>query len=257
MSKGIKGVIFDIDGVLEFQGKSYASASETVNELRDRGYILRFLTNSTLKSRKTCTEKLKRINIEVSEEEVITASYATAQYLNALNPDSCWIMQAGDGLDEFSHFISDDISPEYVIIGDYRSKFNFDSLNKALRFLINGSKLIGMMSELIDTSGRETELDAGSWVQMLERASGVNAVYIGKQYSYVFNLTLEGMKLEKSEVIMVGDQVITDIIGAINFGIKSILLKTGEFKKEDLNDQIKPDYIFNSLNEILTVLNNC
>ena len=60
------------------------------------------------------------------------------------------------------------------------------------------------------------------------------------------------MELEKSEVIIVGDRVSTDIKGANNFGIKSILIKIGEFDELDLDGNIKPDYIFNLIGELMT-----
>ena len=75
---GIKGIIFDIDGVLEYQGKVYPGAVDVVNSLRERGMILRFLTNSTLKSRPSCAAKLRKAGFGASDEEVFTASYATA-----------------------------------------------------------------------------------------------------------------------------------------------------------------------------------
>ena len=45
MSVDVKGVIFDIDGVLEFQGKVYPGAVENLDLLREKGVLLRFLTN--------------------------------------------------------------------------------------------------------------------------------------------------------------------------------------------------------------------
>ena len=51
--------------------------------LRQKGILIRILTNSTLKSRKYCTAKLTQQGFHVREKEVITASYATAKYLRA------------------------------------------------------------------------------------------------------------------------------------------------------------------------------
>ena len=250
----IKGIIFDIDGVLEFQGKIYDGAIETINSLRDKGIVLRFLTNSTLKSRKSCADKLKKRGFWIFEEEVITASYATALYLKILNPKSCWVMLEREGLNEFRDFTQDMENPEYIVVGDNRSNFDFNHLNKALRLLLKGAKLIAMSSGLVDASMGEIELDVGSWAQMLERASEVKGVYIGKPNPYVFELALKSMNLDKNEVVMVGDQISTDIKGAKNIGIRSILLKTGEFDERDLNSDIKPDFIFDSIRDIPKIL---
>ena len=254
MQEDLRGVIFDVDGVLEFQGEVYPGAIETIDLLRDKGIILRFLTNSTLKSRASCAGRLRESGFKIFDQEVITASYATAMYLKGLKPYSCWIMVEREGLDEFRDFHQDTENPEYIVVGDNRSKFDFEHLNKALRLLLKGVKLIGMQSELVDTSTGEVELNVGSWVRMLERASEVKATYIGKPNPYVFELTLQTMGLDKSEVIMVGDRVFTDVRGAKDFGIRSLLLKTGEFMEKDLDLDVEPDFVFDSIRDLLTIL---
>lgn len=250
----MKGVIFDVDGVLTYQGRTYPGAVETVDFLRERGIILRFVTNSTLKSRKSCAEKLQKQGFSIQEEEVITASYATAVYLREKKPRSCWILLEGEGFDEFKEMNHECENPEYIVVGDYRDKFTFSNMNKALRLLLKGSKLIGMSQELVDTSMGDIELNVGSWVSMLERASGVEAVYIGKPHSYMFELALESMRPDKNEVVMVGDKVTTDVLGAKNAGITSILVKTGEFVEEDLRLGIEPDFICDSVKNIVNIL---
>ena len=254
MQEELRGVIFDIDGVLEFQGEVYPDAIETIDLLRDQGIVLRFLTNSTLKSRTSCAGRLRESGFTIFEEEVITASYATARYLEKLKPMSCWVMVDREGSDEFVGFFQDTENPEYIVIGHNRSRFDFEHMNQVLRLLLNGAKLIGMQSELIDSSMDEVELNVGSWVGMLERASGVEATYIGKPNPYVFELTLRTMDLEKREVIMVGDRVSTDVRGAKEFGIRSLLLRTGEFREEDLDSDVKPDFIFDAIGDVLTII---
>ena len=108
----IRGVIFDIDGVLIFQGRVYPNAIEVVDTLRAKGLVLRFLTNSTLNSRASCTEKLRQSGFHVLEHEVITASYATAVYLRSQNPRSCWVMVDREGIQEFKAFVQDTDNPE-------------------------------------------------------------------------------------------------------------------------------------------------
>ncbi len=247
----IRGVIFDIDGVLIFQGRVYPNAIEVVDTLRAKGIVLRFLTNSTLNSRASCTEKLRQSGFHVLEDEVITASYATAVYLRSQNPVSCWVLVDREGIQEFKEFVQDTDNPEYIVIGDNRSQFNFDHLNKVLRHLVNGARLIAMQSELIDTSMGNIELNVGSWVGMLERAAGVRAVSIGKPNPYVFELALHSMHLDKNDLIMVGDRITTDIQGANYFGLRSVLIKTGEFDERDLVSEIVPTYTFETIGELL------
>jgi ribonucleotide monophosphatase NagD (HAD superfamily) len=98
MQAEFKAILFDIDGVLEFQGRAYPGAPELLDLLRRKGIMIRILTNSTLKSRKHCTDKLTQLGFYIRREEVITASYATAKYLKSRNPKSCWVMLNGKGI---------------------------------------------------------------------------------------------------------------------------------------------------------------
>lgn len=250
----IKGVIFDVDGVLVYQGRVMDGAVETLEALRGRGAVLRFLTNSTLKSRSSCAMKLQARGFAIDPEEVITASYATAVFLDSLKPRSCWLMVDGEGREEFAQFVLDSENPEYLVIGDNRSAFDFDHLNHALRLLLRGAKLIGMQAELLDGSMGPVELNVGSWVGMLERASGVPATYVGKPSRFVFDLALAGMGLAPGEVIMVGDKLCSDIVGARDAGIRSVLLQTGEYNSRDLDGPVQPDFVADSIRQVIEIL---
>ncbi len=250
-----EGIIFDVDGVLEFQGKVYPGAIELIDSLREKGVIIRILTNSTLKSRSYCTKKLQRKGFNIYEDEVITASFATAKYLATLKPRSCWVMLKGEGLEEFKEFKHDSENPQYVVMGDFREGFNFQNMNKALKILSSGAKFIVMIEEIIDYSMGGAEITVGAYGKMLEDAANVKATYIGKSNKYIFEMALKTMNIDKNKVLMVGDRIATDIIGASNAGLKSALVKTGEYKETDINCDIKPHYIFDSVKDLNQLFN--
>jgi HAD superfamily hydrolase (TIGR01458 family) len=254
MSENTRGVIFDIDGVLEYQGKAYPGAVELIELLRERNVPFCFVTNSTLKSRASCARRLRMHGFMIRDEEVFTASYLTAEYLRRVRARSCWVMVDGDGMDEFSEFAEDRENPEYIVIGDLQSGFHFEPLNRALRLLLQGAKLIGMQAELLDTSRGLAELNVGSWVGMLERASGVQATYIGKPSAFAFEVPLETMKLAKHQVTVVGDQLSTDIAGAQRLGMRTILVRTGEFRAMDQAENTHPDFAVDSVEQIMELI---
>ena len=247
MDRKFNGVLFDIDGVLEFQGKAYPGAVELLKFLRRKKIAFRIISNSTLKSRKVCTDKLNRHGFGVTEEEVITASWATARYLRTLKPKSCWVMLKGKGLDEFREFHRDAEAPEYIVLGDYREEFKFENMNKALKLLLQGTKLIVMIPEKVDHSLGGVELTVGAYGKMLEDAAGIKATYIGKPSRYMFDMALDSMGTDRTGVLMVGDRVSTDIAGARQAGIASVLVKTGEFKPDDLQGAVQPDFTIDTI----------
>ncbi len=254
MRRAIKGVIFDIDGVLEFQGAVYPHAIETIQALRQRGVLVRLLTNSTLKSRASCAARLRAHGFDVADGEVFTASYLTAQYLRKQQPRTCWVMVDGAGRDEFTAFPQDREAPDFVVVGDNRSAFDFEHLNQALRMLRRGATLVGMQPELLDTSMGSVELNVGSWVELLARAAGVRPVYIGKPSPFAFEEVLASMQLAAEDVAVVGDRVLTDIAGGQQFGMFTILVKSGEYQAGDLELGIRPDAILENVGGILEVV---
>jgi ribonucleotide monophosphatase NagD (HAD superfamily) len=87
---------------------------------------------------------------------------------------------------------------------------------------------------------------------MLEDAADIKATYIGKPNRYVFDITLDTMgNIDSSKVLMVGDRIGVDILGAKNVRLKTALVKTGEFQKSDLESPVViPDYIFDSVRDV-------
>ena len=252
--KPYQGVIFDIDGVLTYQDLVFPGAPQVVELLRSEGLTLRFLTNSTLKSRRSCAAQLREVGFQIYDEEVLTASYVTALYLRQIKPRSVWVMVEREGVDEFVDFPQDLENPEYIVIGDNRSNFDFAHLGLALRLLRKGARLIGMIPELVDTTLGDLDLNVGSWVHMLELASGVPATYIGKPYRYAYEYTLRSMDLDKSQVIAIGDRTGTDIQGANDFGIPCVLVRTGEYAENDLSRTARPDFVIDSIQELPALL---
>ena len=64
--------------------------------------------------------------------------------------------------------------------------------------------------------------------------NGIKATDIGKLRTYLFDAALESKNAGRARVLMIGDRVATDILGARRVGIKSMLVKTGEFTESDL-----------------------
>ena len=53
------------------------------------------------------------------------------------------------------------------------------------------------------------------------------------------------------EILMVGDDIDGDVGGALNAGMKSVLVKTGKFQNETLrSSEIKPNHIINSIADL-------
>jgi ribonucleotide monophosphatase NagD (HAD superfamily) len=89
-------------------------------------------------------------------------------------------------------------------------------------------------------------LDAGGFVKCLEYASSKSAKILGKPNCEFFSLAINDMGVKKEEVLMVGDDIESDILGAKACLIKTVLVKTGKYKQNDLLKG-KPDFLIESI----------
>ena len=91
---------------------------------------------------------------------------------------------------------------------------------------------------------------------MFEATSGRTPDYvIGKPNSIAGGEIVRKTGLEPDEITMVGDRLYTDIKFGINSKFNTILVLSGETTAEDLKvSDVKPDIVFNDLNEIVGYL---
>ena len=94
-------------------------------------------------------------------------------------------------------------------------------------------------------------LDCGAFVTLLEAAAGKTAKVMGKPSGTFFRIALESLQRSPSEVIVVGDDITSDIVGAQAMEMRSILVKTGKFKLNQLENPVaKPTWVLESVSEL-------
>ena len=77
-------------------------------------------------------------------------------------------------------------------------------------------------------------LDAGAFVRALEYAAGRTAVVVGKPDPTFYATAVDALGLEAGQVVMVGDDIHTDVEGAQRAGLTGVLVRTGKFSASDL-----------------------
>ena len=246
-----KAFLIDLDGTLYFKGEPCPGAIETVNYLRQEKYQLRFLTNTTAKTPKMLHEQMKALGFDIYENEIFNATYACLQYLRAQPEISCHFMVDDAVKAFFKEIPVDDDAPDFVVVGDYGEGFDFHALNHAFRLLMNGAELIALQKNLYWFSAEGMLLDCGAFVTLLEAAAGKTATVMGKPSETFFKLALDSLQLLPSEVIVVGDDITSDIVGAQTMEMRSILVKTGKFQPNQLENPIaKPTWVLEGVSAL-------
>jgi phospholysine phosphohistidine inorganic pyrophosphate phosphatase len=90
-------------------------------------------------------------------------------------------------------------------------------------------------------------LDVAPFVAALEHATGRNAAVFGKPAEAFFHAGAERLALPPDQVLMIGDDVQTDVGGAQAAVLKAALVKTGKFRPADLDGAVKPFAVLDSV----------
>lgn len=230
MGYPIKAVFLDLSGVL-YEGKTpVTGAAQAVQRLRERGLMLRFVTNTATQSSREILAMLAGMGIRVEADELFTAPIAARHYLQAhsLRP-YCLLHPAIQ--EEFSGFEAGE--PNCVLLGDARQGLTYDALNIAFRLCQAGAPLIGIGMNKYFKDEQGLMLDAGPFIRAIEWAADTRAIIMGKPSAAFFAEVVASTPFAAAECLMVGDDLSGDVEGAISAGLQALLVRTGKFQAAD------------------------
>jgi len=251
----MSAILFDLDGVLYEGNHAIAGAAETINWFNAHSIPHLFLTNTSSKPRAVLVEKLAAFEIKTSTDQFLTPPVATAQWLklNSDGPVALFIPEATKS--EFMDFEISTNSTETVsavVIGDLGEGWDFNTLNRAFRLLIENPEAVlvalGMTRYWRAENG--LQLDAGPYVSALSYATGRKPVVLGKPARTFYQAALNYLQTDSSETVMIGDDIKGDIEAAQQAGIRTVLVRTGKFTPSDLDQGITPDAVIDSIADL-------
>ncbi|BCM24777.1 TIGR01458 family HAD-type hydrolase [Methyloradius palustris] len=251
----IKGILFDLDGVL-YVGKSQIDgAMDAVASIRAKGIACRFVTNTSTLSLDSLQKKISAFGLDVEREEIISAPQAALLYLRKQSKPICRFLLADDVKKDFAEFRQSNTEAEFIVVGDIGDAWSYKLLNELFNCLMDDAKLIAIHKNKFWETEYGLQMDIGSFIAGLEYASGSTSMIIGKPSADFFQIALDDMGLKPSEVIMVGDDIDSDIGGAQAAGIKGVLVRTGKFRQGYFEaSTIKPDWVIDSVRDLPALL---
>ena len=246
---GVRALILDADGVLMFAGKPLPGAVEALVGLESASVPYRVVTNYSLVNRRTLAAGVSRsFGIPVDPRRLITAASAAAAYTARHHAGQPLLVLASrDALAEWDgqHVLAPEAAADQpssvgaVVIGDAGDDLSFRNLNIAFRAIRAGAAFVAMHRNPWWVTADGVTLDAGALVVGLEHALERKAVVTGKPSPVVFReAAMEladelasmgaGPRLRLREIVMVGDDLRTDVGGAHRAGLRGILVLSGK-----------------------------
>ena len=226
-------IFFDIEGTLTHEGRPIAGAVDVLRMVRDGGANIRFLTNITGRMPQTIAEDLRACGLPVNDEEIITAASACATYVGLRNLNTVRLIISEEISPLFIGLKEDQHDPSAVIIGDVVEQFDFNLLDDVFRQIDEGSELIAMSRNLFWFNKGRKQLDVGTFISALELATGRKATVCGKPSDVIFSMAVKSLENSECRILVIGDDIKTDIAGASQAGLEAVLVGTGKFQDQD------------------------
>ncbi len=226
----VEALLLDLSGVLYDGDTVIPGAVDAVARVQRTAPELRFLTNTSQKTRANLLRHLRSLGFELEDGQLFTAVDAARQWLlqRDLRP-YCLVHE--DIRCEFDDF--DQADPNAVLIADAAQGFNYDNLNRAFQLCMEGAPLLGVGYNRYFRSGGKLLMDAGAFVRAVEFAAGVEATIVGKPSVTFFEQVIASTSASLRGSLMVGDDVFGDVEGALKAGVPAVLVRTGKYREGD------------------------
>ncbi|HEV8454736.1 MAG TPA: TIGR01458 family HAD-type hydrolase [Gemmatimonadales bacterium] len=255
-----RGYLLDLDGTLYSGGAAIPGAVAALDRLRRRHIPVRLVTNTTSRSRAMLVERLRGYGFEVSIEDVFTATLAgnvlarTAGYrcIAPFMPEPALQDMAELELSGGTSNRSQGCVPQAVIVGDLGERWSYALLQEAFEYVMAGAELIALSRDRYWWNQDRLALDAGPFVAALEFATGKSAAVAGKPSPSFYAAALQSLEVESADsVVMIGDDLWSDVEGAQRAGLQGWLVRTGKYRETALRESaILPDRILESVAEL-------
>lgn len=228
-----QALLIDIDGTIYFKGQLIDGAVNFLKELKENNVTIRYLTNTTSIAPHKIVERLNNYGLDISAQECFTPITAANVYLEQHSTLSYYVAASPHIQHEFDQSRWDDINPDCVVLGELSEICSYEELNKIFTFVSNGSALLSTSySPYFYASTDEKKMDTGAFARMFEASLQIKAEIIGKPAPLFYQMALGSIDAEASSCLAIGDDIDTDILGANQADIFSVLVRTGKYDED-------------------------
>lgn len=256
MLEQVAALLIDLDGVLYVEDDPIAGAVRAVGDLRAGGLALRFVTNTTAYSRDRTLEKLGRLGFSVSGGELVTPAALAVRHCRERGHRRVVLVMNEEVKRDFVELEeTSSAAVDAVIVGDLGSAFGYDVLNQAFRRVVEGAELIALQKNRCWMRADGLSLDVGAFVAAIEFAANTEAYVVGKPAPEFFDQVLGDLGVKASAAAMVGDDIESDVGGALRAGLEAILVRTGKYREAQARESgIQPTAVVDSIADVPALL---
>lgn len=229
--------MLDLDGVVYVGDDAVPGAADGIAAARSAGMKVAFITNNASRPPRTVVEHLRRVEVDASEEDVVTSAQAAARVAaTRFGPGARVVCLGGEGLRQA--LLALDLVPvaasedAQAVVTGYGPDVRWREIMEVAVRVGRGLPWIASNTDHSIPTPEGIAPGHGVLVDTIARFTGVAPAVAGKPETPLLAETVR--RLQGETPLMVGDRLDTDIEGAHRFGCDSLLVLTGVTGLEEL-----------------------
>ncbi|HEX2739534.1 MAG TPA: HAD-IIA family hydrolase [Rubrobacter sp.] len=257
-----EGYVFDLDGTIYLGDELLPGARRLLEKLRELRKKIIFLSNNPTRDPKMYAEKLTRLGLPTSEVEVVNTVLTMTRWLVQNHPEATVFPISEEplkrSLREAGIRMSERAEEIDVVIASFDRGFEYRKLQiafDAIRFHKRARLVTTNPDPYCPLPGGRGEPDAAAIVGAIEACTGARCeVNVGKPSPIMLKTVLDMLELESSECLMTGDRLYTDVRMALDAGMPSAVVLTGETTAEILaaeTEENRPDWVVDRIDRLI------
>ncbi len=257
-----EGYVFDLDGTIYLGDELLPGAKHLIETLRENGKKVVFLSNNPTKDPEMYSDKLTKLGLPTPEEEIVNTVVTMTQWLLQNHPDATVFPIAEEplirSLREAGIKMSEDPEEIDIVIASYDRGFEYRKLQiafDAIWFHERARLVTTNPDRYCPFPGGRGEPDAAAIVGAIEGCTGAKCeVNVGKPDPIMLKTIMEMVGLDAKDCVMTGDRLYTEIRMALDAGMPSAVVLTGETTARTLEaetDANKPDYVLDRIDQLI------
>ncbi|MFV0130582.1 HAD-IIA family hydrolase [Streptomyces sp. HMX112] len=260
LSEAYDTALLDLDGVVYAGGEAITYAVESLGRARDGGMRLAYVTNNALRTPDAVAAHLTELGVPAEPGDVITSAQAVARLIAEQVPRGARVLVIGGeglrvalrerGLEPVE---SADDDPVAVVQGYGGPELPWGRFAEASYAIARGLPWFASNTDLTIPSARGIAPGNGAAVEVVRIATGAEPRVAGKPLPPMHRETI--LRTGAERPLVVGDRLDTDIEGAFNGGVDSLLVLTGVTDPARLLAAVpehRPTYVDADLRGLLT-----
>ncbi|MDR2590306.1 MAG: iron-containing alcohol dehydrogenase [Oscillospiraceae bacterium] len=275
--KGVKCFVLDMDGTIYLADELFPFTLDFLNHIKKANIDHIFFTNNSSQNTKFYLSKLQKMGINVTPDKFLMSTGVLLDYLsknlksnlghkqinndcenNKTNVYKTFIAGTQSLKDDFidAGYILTEDNPDFVVLG-FDTDMDYKRLTRLCDFVREGKPIYGVNMDYNCPIKGGFIPDCGSLAAAVYTSTGVMPEFFGKPSRHTLDYIIQKTGYKEEELCFVGDRLYTDIAIATGTKARSVLVLSGEAKREDLeNSKFVPDLVVDDLSELIEHLHN-